>query len=76
MSMNAGMRRRLITTLAAWAGAYTIVGLVFLTGGDWLAAIPLPMRLLVVSGILAIIMVNAMMPFIGRLVARLFAPRA
>jgi antibiotic biosynthesis monooxygenase (ABM) superfamily enzyme len=73
--MSIRFRQRVVTTLAAWLVAYTIVGVVFVAGGRWLAAVPMAVRLLIVSGVLVIVMVNVLMPVLGGLVARLFAPR-
>jgi hypothetical protein len=65
-----------MTTAAAWVGAYLTVNLVAIAGGHTLAAAPRELQTLVVSGALVIIMVNALMPLIGRGVARLFeAPK-
>ena len=69
------LMRRLVTTLAAWIAAYAIVGAVFALGGQALAHAPLAVRLLVVSGVLVIIMVNVLMPALARLLDRLLAVR-
>jgi antibiotic biosynthesis monooxygenase (ABM) superfamily enzyme len=67
--------RRVVATIITWMAAYAIVTLVFLVGGEALAGAPAPVRALVVSGVLVIVMVNVLMPALTRLIARLFAPR-
>jgi antibiotic biosynthesis monooxygenase (ABM) superfamily enzyme len=69
------MARRVVTTLIAWLVAYLIVTIVFVAGGFWLAGAPMPVRLLVVSGVLVIVMVNVLMPAMSRLIGKLFGPR-
>lgn len=75
MDINARrqLARRIVITLAAWVAAYLLVTLVFVVGGDRLAGAPAPVRFLVVSGVLVIVMVNVLMPFLGRTVGRLFS---
>jgi hypothetical protein len=75
MDINARrqLARRIVITLAAWVAAYLLVTLVFVVGGDQLAGAPAPVRFLVVSGVLVIVMVNVLMPFLGRTVGRLFS---
>jgi antibiotic biosynthesis monooxygenase (ABM) superfamily enzyme len=67
--------RRLVTTLAAWIAAYATVGAVFIVGGSALADAPLAVRLLVVSGVLVVIMVNVLMPALARPLDKLLAAR-
>jgi antibiotic biosynthesis monooxygenase (ABM) superfamily enzyme len=67
--------RRIVTTLIVWAAAFLVVSLVFVLGGETLANAPGPVRALVVSGILVVLMVNLLMPVLGRLIGRLFGGR-
>jgi antibiotic biosynthesis monooxygenase (ABM) superfamily enzyme len=65
-----------VITLIAWLDGYVIVTIVFVAGGSWLANAPTPVRLLVVSGVLVISMVNVLMPLLSRLVDKLFSSRS
>jgi antibiotic biosynthesis monooxygenase (ABM) superfamily enzyme len=65
-----------VTTLVAWIAAYAIVNAVTAAGGEVLAAASAPVRMLVVSGVLVVVMVNGLMPVLAGLVARLFGARS
>jgi antibiotic biosynthesis monooxygenase (ABM) superfamily enzyme len=61
------------TTFSAWLVAFLVV-LIFLSLlGDELGALPLALRALLISGVLVALMVNLIMPVVGRLVTRWMA---
>jgi antibiotic biosynthesis monooxygenase (ABM) superfamily enzyme len=65
---------RLLSTLAAWLIAFLVVWTLLTVFADELKTLPLPLRALVISGILVSLMVNLVMPLLsaagGRLQAR------
>lgn len=63
---------RLATTLAAWLAAFLVVMALFSLLGDQLGSLPLAVRALAISGVLVTVMVNLVMPPLGRLIARWF----
>ena len=67
------MLRRVVVTLIVWVAAYAIVGTLFAVAGGMLERAPTPLRLLVLSGVLVITMVNFLMPLLNRLLGRLFS---
>jgi antibiotic biosynthesis monooxygenase (ABM) superfamily enzyme len=63
-------RVKLATNLGAWLVAWaTVFGPLGSFGGQ-LASLPLPIRALVISGVLVALMTNLVMPFLGRLLRR------
>jgi antibiotic biosynthesis monooxygenase (ABM) superfamily enzyme len=70
--MKMTLVRRVVTTLIVWIAAYAIVGALFLVAGGALERAPIPLRLLIISGVLVITMVNVLMPWLNRLLIRLF----
>jgi hypothetical protein len=58
------------TTLAAWLVAFSIVTTLLTLFGDELAALPLALRALVISGAIVALMVNLVMPVLSVAVAR------
>jgi antibiotic biosynthesis monooxygenase (ABM) superfamily enzyme len=61
---------RLVMTLAAWLVAFlTVTGMLELFG-DELASLPLPVRALVISGVLVTLMANVVMPLLSSAIAR------
>lgn len=64
------MWTRIVMNLLAWMSAFLIVLALFALFGAQLQAQSLPVRALVVSGVMAILMLNVVMPTLRRLVAR------
>jgi antibiotic biosynthesis monooxygenase (ABM) superfamily enzyme len=64
---------RLVMTLAAWLVAFLTVTALLELFGDELASLPLPVRALVISGVLVTLMANVVMPLLSSAIAR---PRA
>jgi antibiotic biosynthesis monooxygenase (ABM) superfamily enzyme len=63
----------LTTTLGAWLVAFLVVTALLTVFGDELAALPLALRALVISGLLVALMVNLVMPILTNTVARWLA---
>lgn len=61
---------RLLITLAAWLVAFLTVTALLELFGDELAALPLALRALVISGILVTLMANVVMPLLNSAIAR------
>jgi antibiotic biosynthesis monooxygenase (ABM) superfamily enzyme len=61
---------RVVTTLSAWLVAFLAVLALLTVLGDRLTSLPLAVRALVISGVLVALMVNLVMPVLGRLVTR------
>jgi antibiotic biosynthesis monooxygenase (ABM) superfamily enzyme len=61
---------RLKTTLAAWLVAFLTVTILLTLFGDQLGSLPLPLRALVISGVLVTLMVNLVMPVLSAAIAR------
>jgi antibiotic biosynthesis monooxygenase (ABM) superfamily enzyme len=61
---------RLVMTLAAWLVAFLIVTSLLELFGDALASLPLPVRALVISGVLVTLMTNVVMPLLHSAIAR------
>ena len=57
---------RLTMTLAAWPVAWLVVVALLSVLGDQLGSLPLTLRALVISGVLAALMANLVMPLLGR----------
>jgi hypothetical protein len=74
---NSPGHRRLLakvaTTIAAWVVAFLVVTALLSLFGDQLAALPLAVRALIMSGVLVTLMVNLAMPVVGVGIARLLA---
>ena len=66
------LARRVVTTLTVWIAAYAIVGALFVVAGRTLERTPIALRLLVISGVLVITMVNFLMPALNKLLSKLF----
>ena len=64
---------RLVSTLAAWLIAFLVVWTLLTVFADELKTLPLPLRALVISGILVSLMVNLVMPLLSAAAARLQA---
>jgi antibiotic biosynthesis monooxygenase (ABM) superfamily enzyme len=60
---------RVVMTLAAWLVAFVTVTTLLELLGDQLASLPLPVRALVISGILVTLMANVVMPFLSSALA-------
>jgi hypothetical protein len=58
------------TTLGAWLVAFLVVTALLTLFGDQLASLPLPLRALVISGLLVGLMVNLVMPVLSAALAR------
>ena len=67
-------RAQAAMTLAAWLIAFLIVMLLSTVLRDQLASLPLPLRALVLSGVLVVLMVNLIMPLISTALARALPP--
>ena len=65
------MITRLVTTLAVWLVAFSIVRTLLELFGRQLAEMSVTGRALLLSGTLVVLMVNVVMPFIGPRIARL-----
>ena len=61
---------RVVMTLAAWLVAFLIVTTLLELFGDALASLPLPVRALVISGVLVTLMANVVMPLLNSAIAR------
>jgi antibiotic biosynthesis monooxygenase (ABM) superfamily enzyme len=59
---------RLLSTLAAWLIAFLVVWTLLTVFADELKTLPLPLRALVISGILVSLMVNLVMPLLSLMV--------
>jgi antibiotic biosynthesis monooxygenase (ABM) superfamily enzyme len=68
-------RAQATMTLAAWLIAFLVVMALTMLFNEQLASLSLPLRALVLSGVLVALMVNLVMPLISAVVARRFAPR-
>jgi hypothetical protein len=64
-----GLGAKLVTTGMAWLVVYLLLLTLFSSFEDQLAALTLPVRLLVVSGVLVTVMANLVMPMVIRIVA-------
>jgi hypothetical protein len=64
-----GLGAKLVTTAMAWLVVYLLLLTLFSIFEDQLAALTLPVRLLVVSGVLVTVMANLVMPMVMRIVA-------
>jgi multidrug efflux pump subunit AcrB len=62
-----GLGAKLVTTGMAWLVVYLLLLTLFSSFEDQLAALTLPVRLLVVSGVLVIVMANLVMPMVIRM---------
>jgi antibiotic biosynthesis monooxygenase (ABM) superfamily enzyme len=60
------MAHRIITTLVAWLIAYLVVTLLLLVAGPQLQSTPVPVRALLISGVLVTVMTNFVMPLLSR----------
>jgi hypothetical protein len=63
-----GLGTKLVTTGMAWLVVYLFLLTLFSIFEDQLAALTLPIRLLVVSGVLVTFMANVVMPLLMRIV--------
>jgi hypothetical protein len=63
-----GLGAKLVTTGMAWLVVYLVLLTLFSIFEDQLAALTLPVRLLVVSGVLVTFMANLVMPMVMRIV--------
>lgn len=61
---------RVATTLSAWLAAFLIVSVLVALFGEQLDSLPLAVRLLVMSGVMVIAMVNLVEPLLRRLANR------
>jgi antibiotic biosynthesis monooxygenase (ABM) superfamily enzyme len=62
---------KVATTIAAWVVAFLVVTALLSLFGDELAALPLAVRALIMSGVLVTLMVNLAMPVVGVGIGRL-----
>jgi antibiotic biosynthesis monooxygenase (ABM) superfamily enzyme len=63
-------RAQATMTLTAWLIAFLVVMTVSTVFDDELASLPLPLRALVLSGVLVALMVNLVMPLISGVISR------
>jgi antibiotic biosynthesis monooxygenase (ABM) superfamily enzyme len=74
---NSPVQHRLLakvaTTIAAWLVAFLVVTTLLSLFGDQLAALPLAVRALIMSGVLVTLMVNLAMPVVGLGIGRVLA---
>jgi antibiotic biosynthesis monooxygenase (ABM) superfamily enzyme len=61
---------RVVTTLAAWLVAFSLITTLLTLFGGELASLPLALRALVLSGVLVSFMANLVMPVLSAAVAR------
>jgi hypothetical protein len=61
------------TTLAAWLAAFLVVTTLLTLFGDELGSLPVPLRALVISGVLVALMANLVMPVVSAAIARWLA---
>jgi antibiotic biosynthesis monooxygenase (ABM) superfamily enzyme len=61
---------RVVMTLAAWVVAFLIATAMLAVFGDELGSLPLPLRALVISGVLVVVMANLVMPVLAAAIAR------
>jgi len=69
-------RRRLVPvmiTFVAWIAAYLVVMALLVTFGPQIAALPVALRAMVISGVVVTVMVNLVMPILNRPIARWLA---
>jgi antibiotic biosynthesis monooxygenase (ABM) superfamily enzyme len=66
---------RVVMTLASWLVAFLTVTALLELFGDELASLPLPVRALVISGVLVTLMANVVMPLLNSAIARARPPR-
>ena len=71
--MHRRLLAKLATTIAAWVVAFLVVTALLSLFGDQLAALPLAVRALIMSGVLVTLMVNLAMPVVSAGIARLLA---
>lgn len=58
--------------LLTWLAAFLIVMLLFVFFGEQLRSLPLPLRVLVITGVLVVLMSQVVMPGLNRMFASLF----
>jgi antibiotic biosynthesis monooxygenase (ABM) superfamily enzyme len=68
--MSASATQKVLTTAAAWLVAFLVVMTLLTLFGEELQSLPLPLRALVMSGVLVILMANLVMPVLGPAIAR------
>jgi antibiotic biosynthesis monooxygenase (ABM) superfamily enzyme len=73
-SEGPGWLAPVLTTLAAWFVAFLVVMGLLSLFGDQLGSLPVPVRALVISGVLVAIMINVVMPPLSGAVARFAGP--
>jgi hypothetical protein len=71
-----GLGAKLVTTGIAWLVVYLLLLTLFSIFEDQLAALTMPVRLLVVSGVLVTCMANLVMPMVGRIVGAWIGPKS
>jgi antibiotic biosynthesis monooxygenase (ABM) superfamily enzyme len=62
-------------TLGAWLVAFAVVLTLLAVFGDELKSLPLPLRALVISGVLVSLMINLVMPVLNLAIARWLSGR-
>ena len=67
------LRGRLLAMLLLWIAAYAILMTLFVVFGESLNAMPLPLRVLIVSAVLVVVMSQVVIPIVTRIVARYLA---
>jgi antibiotic biosynthesis monooxygenase (ABM) superfamily enzyme len=68
--VSASATQKVLTTAAAWLVAFLVVMTLLTLFGEELQSLPLPLRALVMSGVLVILMANLVMPVLGPAIAR------
>jgi antibiotic biosynthesis monooxygenase (ABM) superfamily enzyme len=64
------VRTKIAMNLLAWVSAFLIILALFALFGDQLQARSLPVRALIISGVMVILMLNVVIPALRRLVSR------
>lgn len=68
--LHPSIAERAAVTLGVWLVAFVVVMALFLAGGDELERQPLPVRVLVLTGVMVILMMHVVGPVMSRVVRR------
>lgn len=63
-------RTTMLTLLLLWVGAYVTLMVIFTFFGAQLDTLPLPVRVLLVSAVLVVVMTEVAIPVVARVVSR------
>lgn len=62
--------RKIATLLLLWLGAYVTLVVLFTLFGRQLDSLPMPLRVLIVSAILVLVMTQIVLPLVARVTTR------